>query len=129
MTQQRSAGSFLAVSLLATPGVGAIFRILCSSAQHGRSYHVSPRSQQLKRQTPTCGVCVTEANQELCRAMNPIPSLTTARSGSVTERGASLLYPRGGSRDFGLNSETRTIRKSRALSVSRIYWAEGTACA
>lgn len=34
MTQQRSTGSFLTVSLLATPGGGGTFRVLCSSAQH-----------------------------------------------------------------------------------------------
>lgn len=52
--------------------------------------------------------------------------LTTVRSGFVIERGHKVTLPRGegGGRDFSLNSETRTIGKSGALSASRIYRAE-----
>lgn len=62
--------------------------------------------------------------------MKPCGFVTTVRSGSVIERdGVSSTLGVGGSRDFGLNSETKMIGKSGALLVSRIYQAEGTACA
>jgi hypothetical protein len=85
----------------------------------------------MKRQMPTCGVCVTEANHELCRTDDEAPFCHNSKIRFYDSGGMGVSSARGvgGSRDFGLNSETKMIRKSGALSVSRVYQADGTACA
>lgn len=87
MTQQRSTGSFLTVSLLATPGGGwgEPLESCARSAQHSKLLSSQARVTAVE-EANTHLWSVRDRSKPGTIPVNPIPSLTTVRSGYVIER-------------------------------------------